>query len=199
MGRRYDHSREELEAMFLAEGARHLSEAGLARFSAREVAKRVGYSIGTLYNVFGSYDGLIVAINAGSVRAWTASLRERLEGAGEDRIGALVRGYFAFATDRPHTWSAIFEHHMADWGAAPAWYEAVVGELFGVVAGEVARAIGSTDPAVVAPLARSLVATVHGHCVFALQRNFTMLGETAPAEAALQRVREAIAVARGAS
>jgi AcrR family transcriptional regulator len=196
MGRRYDHSREELEALFVAEGARHLAEVGLARFSAREVAKRVGYSVGTLYNVFGSYDGLILAINAGSLRAWTAALREHLADAGEDRINALVRGYFDFAISRPHAWSAIFEHHMAAWGAAPDWYQAVVGELVGVVAAEVGRATGKADPTLVAPLTRSLVATVHGHCVFAVQRAFDMLGETAPAEAALARVREAIAAAR---
>ncbi len=199
MGRRYDHSREELEALFVDEGARHLAEAGLARFSAREVAKRVGYSIGTLYNVFGSYDGLILAINAVALRAWTTAVRQRLGDADEDRIDALVRAYFDFATGRPHAWSAIFEHHMADWGPAPARYQAAVGELVGVVAAEVARAIGSRDPAVVAPLTRSLVATVHGHCVFAVQRAFDMLGETAPVEAALQRVREAIAAAGGAS
>ena len=41
MGRRSDHSREELEELILAEGHRLLAETGYARFSAREVAKRV--------------------------------------------------------------------------------------------------------------------------------------------------------------
>ena len=42
MGRRSDHSREELEKLILEEGHRHMAEAGFARFSAREVAKRIG-------------------------------------------------------------------------------------------------------------------------------------------------------------
>jgi hypothetical protein len=37
---------------------------------------------------------------------------------------------------------------------------------------------------------------VHGHCVFHLYRTFDLLGETAPVEAALARVREAIDAAR---
>ena len=56
MGRRSDHSRAELRAMILTEGHRQLSEIGYARFSAREVAKRIGYTVGTLYNVFGAHD-----------------------------------------------------------------------------------------------------------------------------------------------
>jgi hypothetical protein len=40
------------------------------------------------------------------------------------------------------------------------------------------------------------VASVHGHCAFALYNTFRMLGETQPEEAALARVREALAAAR---
>ena len=195
MGRRSDHSRGELEALFIDEGWRQLAETGLARFSAREVAKRIGYSIGTLYNVFGSYDGLMLAINARTLTLWAAHLRRRLEASGEDRIATLVRGYFEFASDNPRTWMAIYEHHMADRGAAPEWYQAVAAELMGVVIAEIAAALPGSAPAIIVPLARSLVATVHGHCVFHLYLTFSMLGEDAPAEAALARVREAIAAA----
>jgi AcrR family transcriptional regulator len=196
MGRRSDHTRPQLEALFVEEGLRQLSETGLQRFSAREVAKRVGYSIGSLYNVFGSLDGLILALNARTLARWTAELRARLAASDGDRIAALVRAYFEFAADNPKTWIAIFETRMADGGPAPDWYQALVADLMGVVAGEVAMALPSLDAAAVLPLTRSLVATVHGHCVFTLYRTFDMLGETAPVETALTRVREALAAAR---
>jgi AcrR family transcriptional regulator len=196
MGRRSDHTRSELKQLFVEEGRRHLGEAGLGGFSARDVAKRVGYSIGTVYNVFGSYDGLILAINARTLELWTASVRARLAEAGEDRIACLVRAYFAFAAANPKTWIAIYEHHMADGGRAPEWYQQVVGELMGVVWAEIAAVLPNVDPARTMALARSLVATVHGHCAFALYNTFRMLGETQPEEAALARVREALAAAR---
>ena len=195
MGRRSDHTRSELEALFVEEGRRQLAETGLARFSARDVAKRVGYSIGTVYNVFGSYDGLMLAINARSLKLWAAHLRNRLAEAGEDRIAVLVRGYFEFAFDNPRTWLAIYEHHMADGGPAPQSYQTVAADLMGVVAAEIAAVLPKAEAGAVTSLARSLVATVHGHCIFALYRTFDMLGETAPVEAALARVREAIAAA----
>jgi AcrR family transcriptional regulator len=196
MGRRSDHTRSELKQLFVEEGRRHLGEAGLNGFSARDVAKRVGYSIGTVYNVFGSYDGLILAINARTLELWTAYVRARLAEAGEDRIACLVRAYFAFAAANPKTWIAIYEHHMADGGRAPEWYQEAVGELMGVVWAEIAAVLPGVDPAQTVALARSLVATVHGHCAFALYNTFRMLGETQPEEAALARVREALAAAR---
>src|SRR5687767_12593733 len=79
MGRRSDHSRAELEELILLAGEAHLAQVGFAAFSAREVAKRIGYSIGTIYNVFGSYDRLVLAINARTLRAWAAFLEERLQ------------------------------------------------------------------------------------------------------------------------
>ena len=198
MGRRADHTRAELQALFVTEGRRQLAEVGLAHFSAREVAKRVGYSIGTLYNVFASYDGLMLAINARTLSLWAEHLRDRLAKAGGDRIEALVRGYFEFASDNPRTWIAIYEHHMADGGPAPDAYQALAADLIGIVAGEIARELACEEPAAILPLTRSLVATVHGHCAFALYRTFSMLGEAAPADAALARVREPLTAARAA-
>ena len=87
MGRRSDHTRGELEVLFVTEGRRLLAEVGVTRFSAREVAKKVGYSIGTLYNVFGSLDGLMLAMNARTLTLWAEHLRARLAKAGEgDRL-----------------------------------------------------------------------------------------------------------------
>jgi hypothetical protein len=44
-------------------------------------------------------------------------------------------------------------------------------------------------------LARSLIATVHGHCLFALNGTFALMGEAEPLETALARVRESLAAA----
>ena len=196
MGRRSDHSRSELEALMVTEGRRQLAEAGLARFSAREVAKRVGYSVGTLYNVFGSYDGLMLAINGRTLRLWADDLRARLDAAHGDRLSTLVHGYFAFAQAHPRLWAAVYEHHMADGGPAPESYQASAAALMAVVEGEIAAALPPSAEAGVSTLARSLVAAVHGHCHFAVHKTFGLLGETAPAEAALARVREAVDAAR---
>ena len=195
MARRSDHTREELKALFILEGWRLLEETGLSRFSARDVAKRVGYSIGTLYVVFGNLDGLMLSINARTMDLWSNFLTARLADNPPDRIAALVRGYFDFATQNPRTWIAIYEHHMADRGPAPEWYQTIAAQLIGLIAQEIALVLPSASSEAVLTLARSLIATVHGHCAFTLYNTFDMLGEQDPAGLALSRVREALAAA----
>jgi AcrR family transcriptional regulator len=197
MGRRSDHSRAELRELILAEGHRQIGDAGYAAFSARAVAKAIGYTVGTIYNVFGTHDALILAINARTVEQWTADLRRRLEDVEGDRIAALVRGYFEFALSNRHAWAAIYDHRLADPADIPDWYVTVVGELTGTMRREVQRVLPDASREDVAALSRSLLASVHGHCVFALNGTFAQLGEAAPLDAALARVREAIAGAEG--
>ena len=197
MGRRSDHSRAELERMIILEGHRQLAEAGFSRFSAREVAKRIGYSIGTLYNVFGTHDRLILAINTRTFRLWADHLRERLEGAGGDRIRTLVEGYFSFARENPNLWMAIYDHRLPPDATIPAEYEDERSQLTEIVATEVAAALPEPRREEAPRLARSLIATVHGHCTFALNGSFALMGETEPLELALARVRESLAAAAG--
>jgi len=194
MGRRSDHSRVELEVLILDAGAGLMAEVGMARFSAREVAKRIGYSIGTIHNVFGTHDRLVAAINTRTFGLWAAHLRARLEQAGEDRIAALVAGYFEFARTNTHLWNAIYDHHLPDEFVLPQQDQEARAILTEVVIGEVARALARAPDDAIATLTRSLIATVHGHCVFAIGGAWALMGEEAPEAAALARVREALAV-----
>jgi AcrR family transcriptional regulator len=197
MGRRSDHTRIELEALILAEGHRLMAEVGYARFSAREVAKRIGYSIGTIYNVFGSHNRLVMAINSRTFSLWAASVRERLAEDPEDRIAVLVDSYFSFSAANPNLWMAIYDHRMPSGEELPDRYRAQRGELTGIVEEETGRVLPPERADRIKPLARSLVATVHGHCMFALTGTFALLGEKDPKGAALARVRESLAAAAG--
>jgi len=196
MGRRSDHSREQLEELILAEGHHLMAESGYARFSAREVAKRIGYSIGTIYNVFGSLDALLLAINSRTFTLWAAWLRDKLAVAGEDRIAALVAGYFDFAARNPHLWMAIYDHRLPAGVEMPDDYRRKRAGLTGIVEEEIARVLPPETRDRAPALARSLVAVVHGHCEFALNGTFALLGEEQPEQAALARVREALEAAR---
>ena len=192
MGRRSDHSRPELREIIVAEGHRQMHEVGFARFSAREVAKRIGYSIGTLYNVFGSYEGLILAINGRTLDLWRDYLEARLEGQSEDRLRRAIDAYFEFAIVHRHAWAALYDFRLPDDVAPPEDYQAKVTAIFTLVVQELAEALppGRRDEA--EPLARSLLATVHGHCFFTMNGTFRILGEDDPLGAALQRVRDAV-------
>ncbi|HEX6398630.1 MAG TPA: TetR family transcriptional regulator, partial [Steroidobacteraceae bacterium] len=63
MGRRNEHSREELRDLALRAAADIVSESGAAALSMREVARRIGYTVGALYIVFENLDDLSVHLN----------------------------------------------------------------------------------------------------------------------------------------
>ncbi|WP_262408617.1 TetR/AcrR family transcriptional regulator [Sphingomonas sp. JC676] len=182
-----------MQELILAEGQRLLAEVGYAGFSAREVAKRIGYSIGTIYNVFGSHDALLTALNSRTFVLWAQTLHDKLAQAGEDRIAALVQGYFDFAEGNSNLWMAIYDHRLPPNTELPEQYRLLRAGLTNIVEEEIARALPHMGRATIAALTRSLVATVHGHCAFALNGTFLLLGEEDPRGAALTRVRETLA------
>ncbi|MNH48905.1 Bacterial regulatory protein, tetR family [compost metagenome] len=192
MGRRSDHTRQELEHLFLVEGHKHMAEVGFGRFSAREVAKRIGYSIGTLYNVFGTLDQLLIAINTRTFQLWAEDVRAALERSGPDRIRCLVEAYFGFARANRHSWTAIYEHHLPPDVVLSDEQNQRRGGLTQIIVDEVVAVLPSRAQADAPRLARSLIAVVHGHCVYDLNGSFALMGIEQPMELALERVRESL-------
>ena len=199
MGRRSDHSRSELRALVVAAGHDLMGEVGFASFSAREVARRVGYSVGTLYNIFDNLDHLVIAINSRTFAIWTDYLRQKVDDSSGDRLRALVEAYFAFARNHPRLWMAIYDHRLPPGMAMPEVDKKTRRALTQIVFDEVARQLPGQEVENVERLARSLIATVHGHCSFELNGSFALMGVKDPVELALGRIHEAIEAARSST
>lgn len=197
MGRRSDHTPTQLRALLIACGHALLSERGFAKFSAREAARSAGYSVGTIYNVFGSLDSYVIAINSQTFRHWSDWLEQALAAApvadGPARIEALVRAYFAFADAHRNAWMAIYDHRI-DRSTDVAEDDVAAREaLTGIVDREVLRLLGGEDVTATRRLVRSLIATVHGHCSLWLSGSYALMQESDPAGQALARVQEILA------
>jgi AcrR family transcriptional regulator len=196
MGRRSDHSRSELRELIIAAGHDVMAQRGFSGFSAREVARRVGYSIGTLYNLYGSVDQLLLAINTRTFALWADFVSAKLRLAKGDRIAALVAAYFDFAREHTRLWMAIYDHRLPAGTGLPPEDAEIRRRLPLIVIRELHALLPERSDYDLERLARSLIATVHGHCTFALNGSFDLMGETDPVALALARVRESIAAAR---
>ncbi len=182
--------------MLVEEGHALLAERGFAKFSAREAARRAGYSVGTIYNVFGSLDAYLLAVNSHTFRQWSAWLEEALDGVsptGTARIEALVRAYFSFAAENANAWMAIYDHRIDRETDIAAEDVAAREALTAIVDREVAAWMrAGADGEEARRLVRSLIATVHGHCALWLSGSYALMNEPDPAGQALARVLEVL-------
>lgn len=163
MGRRSEHSADTLRLMIIEASERIVADNGLSGLSAREIARSVGYSPGTIYNIFENLDDLILTIEGRMLD----DLDERLaslprEGTPRDQLLRLAHAYLAFTTERPRLWNLLFEHHLPPTTTVPAWYQKKLDALMARLEGPLRALLPHADATVMVRSARVLWAGVHG-------------------------------------
>ncbi len=134
MGRRSDHSREELYEMALEAARKIAEEEGLRGLAARRIAREIGYTVGTLYNLFEDLDDLIIHMNGRTLDdLYEALANVQLDGEPETAVRALAEGYIEFVDDHPKVWSALFEHRLPEPRQPPDWHHEKILRLLGLV------------------------------------------------------------------
>lgn len=129
MGRRSRHTPEELRKLAIQSAHQIIAEEGLEGMSARALARRIGYSPGTLYNLFDSLDELILEVEA----LLLDDLEDRLsnlpaEGSPADQLRQIARAYLSFGRENAKVWNLIAQHQVAP-DTVPAWYSERVERL----------------------------------------------------------------------
>lgn len=162
MGRRSIHTAEELRELILKAATELIESDGLAGLSAREVARRIGYSPGTLYNVFDNLDDLVLTIEARLLDRLAARLAEVPSASSpQEQLQRLAETYLRFTSENPRLWNLLFEHHMPAGKDIPAWYRMKLDGLM-VRIEEALTPVMNSDPAARQRAARVLWAGVHG-------------------------------------
>ncbi|KWT64241.1 TetR/AcrR family transcriptional regulator [Hyphomicrobium sulfonivorans] len=130
MGRRSIHTQEELRELIIAATTSIIDEAGIDGLSAREIAKHIGYSPGTLYNMFENLDDLLLIIEARLLDDLRQQLIEAAQNApAHERLPRLAATYFEFTQNHPKRWSLLIEHRIPGNHPVPDWYEDKISSL----------------------------------------------------------------------
>jgi len=164
MGRRSVHTAEELRELILSASTELIEHHGLAGLSAREIARRIDYSPGTLYNVFDNLDDLVLTIE-GRLLDRLAQTLDEVAGSDLDprqRVRRLAAAYIKFTHENPKLWNLLFEHHLPAGHDVPPWYQEKLAGLMTKVEQALAPLMGGNDPAALKRAARVLWAGVHG-------------------------------------
>jgi AcrR family transcriptional regulator len=164
MGRRSTHTPQQLRELILDAAQDIIEVQGLAGLSAREIARRIGYSPGTIYNMFANLDDVVLNVEARVLDALDKRLADIApsDGNANGRIVHIAHAYLAFTREKPRLWNLLFEHHMPAGTDLPAWYQQKLEGLMAHVERALAPHFGAGREADRQRASRVLWAGVHG-------------------------------------
>lgn len=153
-------NRRRLQILEIARGI--IATKGLRSLKVREVAEAAGCSIGSVYNEFGDFDGVILTVNRETVQALTV----RLGGVPAEnpvrQLYGLAEAYLDFFTEHANLLRSLFEHRMEDDRPYPDDILQMVMGAFALMHPPLVRVLPDADDVKIALLSRTLFSAVHG-------------------------------------
>ena len=182
MGRRSSHTPEELRQLILDASREIVESGGLLNFSAREIAKKIDYSAGTLYNVFQDLDDVLLTLQKQLLDDAASCLADVPKtGNPAHRLNALAHAYVRFALDNKRLWNLLFQHQPPGEGVSGTLHVGV-NTIIATVTEALAPHMRDAKPGEADRAARVLWAGVHGITAIAVtEKSPTMTPETAEA------------------
>ena len=162
MGRRSDHTRDELKGMVLKAAGSIIAQEGLRALTTRRIGKHIGYAAGTLYQLYRNLDDIILHVNTQTLEAMLLACSDvDLERAPEEALLDLADRYLSFIERHPRLWSALFEHAVPVDFEWPIRYNELIATLLGLVVKPLATLIPH-DETLVRHEARTMWSCLYG-------------------------------------
>src|ERR1700760_645166 len=99
----------------ILDGARAaIASNGLISLKIRDIAEAADCSIGSVYNEFGDFDGVILTVNRETVQSLGARLAQVPDEDPVEQLYGLAETYLDFFAAHANLLRALFEHRMAN-------------------------------------------------------------------------------------
>ncbi|MCG9739413.1 WHG domain-containing protein [Shewanella insulae] len=173
MARRKEHTHDEIRAMATAAVKRHLGGEPLDSLSLRKVAQAIGYVPSTLVNIFGSYQGLLLAVAEQTLEELYLRLAAKAQApqsqaSESSRLEAMAKAYQQFAFEQPRAFQLIFELKATDEQGLSDRHAQLIAQLFGLIESCLARLLPELSTEQLLLASRGLWGGVHGLVSLAL-------------------------------
>ena len=179
MARRKDHTRPELKEIIRLEAEKLIKTKGFDQLTARALATHIGYSPGTIYNIYPDMAALKQDINLHTLGRLQATCLHALDQAapGIPKLRALANAYLIFAQTEPRFWSLVFAdpRHDAQRQKLSKPYRDRLTEMFRLIE-ETLRDHAKVIPDDAPQLARFLWASLHGITCLTLDGRLALVG-----------------------
>jgi AcrR family transcriptional regulator len=178
MGRRSDHSRDEIQQMAIDAAAKIVETEGFQALTARKVASKIGYTVGTLYHVFRNFDDLVIHLNAKTIDEMAVLIQKKVakKRNPEMRMRTMAAVYVDYATEHPDRWRLVFEHQAPRGLPTPELMKVRRDVMFEMVAENLRELSPNHIPQAVAHTAAALWSGIHGICILALTGKLYLSG-----------------------
>ncbi len=177
MARRKDHTPEELRELIVQAAGTLVAMRGRDALTARNLAAKIGYAPGTIYNLYQDMDAVLLAVQGRTLAAMQDYFAHQVAATPPDfnRIVKLARAYGAFAQQQPRRWLALFAqpHH----GKLPKWYQRQLDAIFAFIEAQLQQCLGQ-EAAASRQTARLLWACLHGITMLTLDGRLQAIGQS---------------------
>jgi len=172
MARRSEHSREELREMALQAAELLLDEMQLPALSTRQIAAKMGYTVGTLYQLYKNLPDLLLHVNSRTLKKLQHCCLEDYDVSlpATENIQHFALSYVEFSCRYQSRWRLIFDHDVLEQVEQPQWYQEQVGDLFALISQELKRLRPDANEEQVAATTHLLWSSVHGICTMSLNQ-----------------------------
>lgn len=163
MGRRSVHSPEELRQLILDASQTIIERNGITGLSAREIARMIGYSPGTLYNIFENLDDVLLTLQVQLMARTLEHLkRVPLGSDAEQNIQALAYAFVDFAMVNRRMWNLFLAHSLPPGASVPALFYDYTNGLVEIARNALAPIAPDALPESVDSTARAFWASLNG-------------------------------------
>ncbi|UPK22770.1 TetR/AcrR family transcriptional regulator [Bradyrhizobium sp. 131] len=135
---------------------------GLKSLKVRDVADAAGCSVGSVYNEFGDFDGVILTVNRETVKELTVRLGQVPAEDPVRQFYGLAATYLEFFAEHANLLRSLFEHRMEDDRPYPDDILQMVMDAFALMHPPLVRLLPNADDVQIALLSRTLFSAVHG-------------------------------------
>ena len=172
MARRSDHTRVELREMALQAAESILEQDGIQGLTARRIAARIDYTVGSLYLLFRNLDDLVMHVNARTLDELAEAIETAVSRCRQPRrcVLALGHAYVQFAMDNPERWRLLFRQPLSGEETVPGWYARHVARIQLLMEQQLEPLAGKRSRRKLTLAARSLCSAVHGVSLLAMDR-----------------------------
>ena len=192
MARRGHHTLEQIKQMIIAASEELIAEGGLSQLRVRNIAAKIGYTVGSIYMVFNSMDDLILQLKGRALDAVTDKMAQVSAPNPEQRLEELAKIYIQFASENLNRWSMVFEHRLPDSAKVPDWYQSKVNLLHKKFEDQFELLIPNLSKIEKSRTALAFLGGIHGICVLMLIKQLSNFDENGLEESVALLIRRFI-------